>query len=83
MRYASVANSWAVYEIAAKGKDLATRGVCDQGDWLEIEKTAAGRFTLVRGNITNEGEAERLARGTFGDTKPRIPKNYSPVVAQG
>lgn len=82
MRYVSVATSWTVYEIAAKGKDPATRGMCDHSDWLEIEKTGAGRFTLLRDGITNEGEAERLARGTFGDTKPRTPKNYSPVIAQ-
>lgn len=84
MRTANEASSWAVYHIAAKGKDSARNALCDQGDWEAIERVGAGSCTLIRANITNEGEAERLARGTSGDTKPRVggPKKYSPVVAQ-
>ena len=31
----------------------------------------SGYHTLIRGGITNEPEAERLARGTAGDRAPR------------
>jgi len=74
MRTSNEVKAWAVYHIAAKGNEVATNGMCDQREWVEIEKSGCGRFTLVRGNIPNEGEAERLARGTSGDTKPKPPK---------
>jgi hypothetical protein len=72
MRYATQASSWAVYRIAAQGKEPATNAMCDQGDWAEIERLSAGRCVLIRSHVTNEGEAERLARGTSGDAKPRV-----------
>jgi len=72
MRNAIHAESWAVYQIAASGKEPAANAMCDQNDWAEIERLSGGRCTLIRGNIRNEGEAERLARGTSGDTKPRV-----------
>jgi hypothetical protein len=34
-----------------------------------MERARPGYHTLVRSGITNEGEAERLARGTAGDSK--------------
>jgi hypothetical protein len=48
--------------------------VCEQGEWdrLSQDKT---EFTLIRSGITNEGEAEKLARdGTAGLRNP--PKRY-------
>jgi hypothetical protein len=60
-----------VYQIAGKGTEPAVNALCEQSDWPAIEKNGAGRCTLIRGFITNEGEAEQLARGTTGDTKPR------------
>jgi hypothetical protein len=74
MRTSNEVQAWAVYEIAAKGAEPATKAMCDQREWVQIEKSGAGRYTLIRGHITNEGEAERLARGTSGDTKPKPPK---------
>lgn len=74
MRTSNEVKAWAVYRIAAKGNEPETQAVCDQREWAEIQKSGAGRYTLVRGHITNEGEAERLARGTSGDTKPKPPK---------
>jgi hypothetical protein len=76
MRSASEAKSWAVYQIAPRGNEPVTNAMCDQRDWEQIEKSSNGRCTLIRGNITNEGEAERLARGTSGDTKPRVSKSH-------
>ena len=71
MRSIAEVKVWAVYQIAAQGKEPAVNAMCDQGEWEQIKKSAPGRFTLIKANITNEGEAERLARGTSGDTKPR------------
>src|SRR5690349_18321702 len=71
MRTITEPGSWAVYRIAAAGKDSATNAMCDQADWAELERIAGGRNTLIRGNIASEVEAELLARGTTGDVKPR------------
>jgi len=81
MRNANEANSWAVYQIAANGKEPDVNAMCDQDDWAEIERLSAGRCILIRANITNEGEAERLARGTSGDAKPRVkPQRLASTV---
>jgi len=37
-------------------------GICDQADWLEVERIRAGRTTLIRGNITNEARVKRKER---------------------
>jgi len=42
--------------------------MCPASEWPTLE--AAGH-TLIQAGITNEGQAERLARGTSGDAKPR------------
>ena len=47
------------------------RAVCEQSEWEEMEKARPGYHTLVRSGITNEGEAERLARGTAGEPMKR------------
>ena len=39
-----------------------------------MDAARPGFFTLVRAGIANEGEAERLARGTAGEAKPRNAK---------
>jgi hypothetical protein len=49
----------------------AVRAVCEQNEWDRMEATRPGHYTLIRGGITNEAEAEKLARGTSGDSKPR------------
>jgi hypothetical protein len=41
--------------------------------WDAMELAEPGYHTLIRSGVTNEAEAERLARGTSGDTKPRRP----------
>lgn len=51
--------------VAARG---GARAMCSAVDWPALE--AAGH-TLIRAGIGNEGEAERLGRGTSGDAKPR------------
>jgi hypothetical protein len=66
MRQSNNATSWVVYEIPATARMSTMKVVCEQGEWdrLTLDKP---EFTLVRSGITNEGEAEQLARdGTAG-----------------
>jgi hypothetical protein len=63
--------SWVVYQATGKGVTDGTHSVCGQSEWEAMERANPGGQTLIRGGITNEGEAERLARGVAGDTKPR------------
>jgi hypothetical protein len=58
MRTFTEPHSWVVYRIAAAGNDGAATAMCDQADWPEVERLAAGRNTLIRGDIINETEAE-------------------------
>ncbi len=65
---------WVVYRMTVhlKRQEQAVRNaVCKQSDWDAMELARPGQHTLVRGGITNESEAEKLARGTSGDLKPR------------
>ena len=43
-----------------------------------MEAAAPGVNRLIRGGITSEAEAERLARGTAGDS---VPRGAAKVVA--
>ena len=63
--------SWVVYQAASKGVVVGSHSVCGQSEWEEMERTNPSGRTLIQGGITNEGEAERIARGTAGDAKPR------------
>ncbi len=62
--------SWVVYRMTLHNK-AAVSAVCEQDEWEGIEQARPGYHTLLRAGITNEGEAERLARGTSGDSKGR------------
>ena len=65
------AETWVVYETLVQGRNLAGRAVCGADEWPALQASRPGVHTLVRAGITNEGEAERLARGTAGDPVPR------------
>ena len=43
--------------------------VCEQGEWDALELAQPGKHKLIRTSIASEGEAERLARGTSGDSR--------------
>jgi hypothetical protein len=68
--------SWVVYRVSLHGKPVGVHAVCEQTEWDAMELAQPGRHTLVQTGITNEGEAERLARGTAGSytQEPRTPK---------
>src|SRR5689334_6622629 len=72
MRESGQVASWAVYQVTVLGQP-GPNAVCTQGEWDEISAAQPGLHRLVRGGIANEGEAERLARGTSGDGRPRTP----------
>lgn len=63
---------WVVYTTGPLGKTPGINAVCEQAEWNTMEQARPGQHTLVREGITNEAEAERLARGTSGDPKPRV-----------
>jgi hypothetical protein len=65
---------WVVYRVSMDGKTPGVTVVCEQSEWDVIELAHPGRHTLVKSGITNEAEAERLARGTSGDAKVHLPR---------
>ena len=54
--------SWVVYRMTIHGRKSEKNAVCEQGEWDAMESVRPGYHTLVLAGITNEGEAERLAR---------------------
>jgi hypothetical protein len=62
---------WVVYQAAVKGMEQGPNAVCGQVEWDAMEAAAPGVNRLIRDGITNEAEAELLARGTSGDFVPR------------
>ena len=69
---------WVVYEIGAAGKNEGINVVCEQDEWEALELAQPGKHKLIRTGITNEGEAERLARGTSGDSRISTHKKKAP-----
>ena len=56
--------SWVVYRRTIHGKPTGMNAVCEQSEWEAMELAAPGYHTLIRAGITNEGEAEQLARSS-------------------
>ncbi len=65
--------SWVVYLMTLHKQPGGMNAICEQSEWDEMERARPGYHTLIRAGILNEGEAERLARGTSGDPKSRRP----------
>jgi hypothetical protein len=63
--------SWVVYQMNMVGKHTGMNAVCEQSEWDAMELARPGYHTLIKSGITDEAEAERLARGTSGDAIPR------------
>src|SRR5687767_5098819 len=64
--------TWVVFEVTLRPRAGGARGVCEQSEWEAMELSRPGYRTLVLRGITSEPEAERLARGTAGDRRPRL-----------
>jgi hypothetical protein len=63
--------AWVVYSMPVKGNPDQMRAVCAQAEWEAMGPARSSLYTLVLGGIANEGEAERLARGSSGAARPR------------
>ena len=70
--------SWVVYRMTVHGKPNGMYAVCEQDEWEAMERAQPGHHTLILAGITNEGEAERLARSSplDGDTS-KPPKSQA------
>ena len=62
MRQSKTADLWVVYRMTVHKKHVPVNAVCEQSEWDELERQRPGHHMLVRGGITSETEAEKLAR---------------------
>jgi hypothetical protein len=67
------AEAWVVYLMIGK-KTNGIKAVCEQADWDAMERANPGQQQLIQQGILTETEAELLARGASGDSKPRSSK---------
>jgi hypothetical protein len=74
MRINEVCHSWVVYRMTLHGNAVGGNVVCEQREWDTIERARPGYHTLLHSGLKTEQEAERLARGTAGETLPRKPR---------
>jgi hypothetical protein len=74
MRPTETAGTWVVYRKPVRGRDGGLVALCSQREWDDMDRAQPGHFTLIRAGITNEGEAERLARST----PPTTPDGAAP-----
>jgi hypothetical protein len=75
MRKTEECMSWVVYRMTIHGKVSGMNAVCEQGEWDAMELVQPGHHALIQAGITNEGEAERLARSSPVDSitfKPSV-----------
>jgi hypothetical protein len=70
MREPDKVEAWVVYE-AVLGDNIGRRSVCQQSEWEDIDSRHPGQNKLIQGGMTNETEAEKLARGTSGDARKK------------
>ena len=71
MRQREKSPSWVVYLMTLRGDHPPIMAVCMQSEWEAMERVHPGYHTLVQSGITDETEAEKLARGSSGDPSPR------------
>lgn len=71
--------AWVVFRMGVRGA-AGRSAVCTQDEWDEMESTRPGFNVLIREQIGNEGEAERLARTTPSLPEPALIR--SPVAAK-
>jgi hypothetical protein len=74
--------SWVIYRMTIHGKTTGMNAVCEQREWEAIELDRPGYHTLLQAGITNEGEAERLARNTPVDGKIDQPAKLKPLSSK-
>jgi hypothetical protein len=62
---------WVVYKMPLRGNPDGINAVCEQSEWHAMELAKPGQYQLIQKDIASEGAAERLARGTSGDSVKR------------
>lgn len=84
MRNIEVCRAWVVYRMMLRGNAVGGNVVCEQSEWDAINTAYPGYHTLLHQGLKTEQEAEKLARGTAGDTPPRKmkPKKLEMPVPQ-
>ena len=68
MRQTEVCVAWVVYRMTMPKQAVGGNVVCEQSEWDALELARPGYHTLLHSGIRTEQEAEKLARGTAGDT---------------
>ena len=71
MRITEVCRSWVVYKMTMPKNMVGGNVVCEQREWEVIEAQRPGYHTLLHSGLKTEQEAEKLARGTAGETRLR------------
>jgi hypothetical protein len=71
--------TWVVYEKLMPGKPKMTV-MCEQPEWDALALAQPNSCTLVRAGITNEGEAEQLARSGAVMVKEKVAVPKPPVA---
>ena len=71
MRKSEREDTWVIYRGVVGGEASGPLAVCGQREWEKYEREHPGERSLVQNGIEDEAVAERLARGTSGDPKPR------------
>ena len=66
-------DTWIVYLMTLRNHD-GMRAVCAQTEWDAMELERPGYHQFIQGGFTSEAEAELLARGESGASKPRASK---------
>ena len=79
MEKTNQAVGWVVYRktMSLNGKSNGLVSVCPQGEWDAMELANPGYHTLVRAGISNEPEAEALARDISGYVEPKRNSQYA------
>src|SRR5260370_42569165 len=79
MRNTEESKAWVVYRMTIHGKPTGMSAVCEQQEWDAMERAQPGHHTLIMAGLTNEGEAERLARrNSVNDNANKPPKPKAP-----
>ncbi len=56
------AESWVVYQVLVRTRPGVVNAVCSASEWEMLEAGRPGFYTLIKGGISSESEAEHLAR---------------------
>jgi hypothetical protein len=78
--------AWVVYTMTQSNKGGTTgNSVCSQSEWDAMDAGQPGHHTLLRANIRNEAEAERLARELQAPlpAKPKPKSRIIPLLSKG